>query len=193
MNTPACVMQVNTCTTHAGHHAQKRKDTDMSTSPFRTLKAADIMTREIMPAQEEWDIITLAEFLVANGISGAPVIDEEGRLRGVVSVTDIARFTMESEAAEDRRYAHQYYTDRIAFEEEELNEGIEVREDENARVSDIMTPLVFTVSEDTRVDEVCAAMVEHHIHRVFVNDSDGRISGLISALDILAAITGTSR
>lgn len=161
----------------------------MSTPSFRTLTAADIMTREILPAYDSWDIITLAEFLVANGISGAPVLDEEGALRGVVSVTDIARFTVEGDAADERRYAHQYYTDRLMFEEEELNEGIEVREDDSARVADIMTPAVFTVDEDTSLEEVSRAMVSNHIHRVFVS-REGRVTGLISALDILATLAG---
>lgn len=161
----------------------------MSTDSFRTLTAADIMTREILPAHDSWDIITLAEFLVANGISGAPVIDEEGALRGVVSVTDIARFTVEGDAAEERRYAHQFYTDRINFEEEELSEGIEVREDDSARVTDIMTPTVFTVDEETTLEEVSRSMVSNHIHRVFVS-KQGRITGLISALDILATFSG---
>jgi CBS domain-containing protein len=154
----------------------------MSTHTLSSLKAADIMRREILPAHDSWDIITLAEFLVANGISGAPVIDEEGSLRGVVSVTDIARFTVEGDASEERRYAHQYYTDRLNFEEEELEEGIEVREDDSARVADIMTPSVFTVEESATLEEVSRAMVTNHIHRVFVS--------LISALDILASLCG---
>lgn len=161
----------------------------MSTITLRSLTAADIMTREILPAYDSWDIITLAEFLIANGISGAPVIDEEGSLRGVVSVTDIARFTVEDDAAEERRYAHQFYTDRILFEDDELDEGIEVREDDGTRVENIMTPMVFSIDEDTELTEVCRAMVEHHIHRVFVS-KEGRITGLISALDILAALSG---
>lgn len=161
----------------------------MSIPSLSSLTAADIMTRDILPAQDTWDIVTLAEFLVANGISGAPVIDEEGSLRGVVSVTDIARFTVEGDAAEERRYAHQYYTDRILFEENELEEGIEVREDDGARVADIMTPAVFTVEENTSLEEVSRSMVSNHIHRVFVS-KQGRITGLISALDILATISG---
>lgn len=162
----------------------------MSTDTLlRTLTAADIMTQDILPAYTSWDIITLAEFLVANGISGAPVLDDEGVLRGVVSVTDIARFTVEGDAAEERRYAHQYYTDRILFEDEELNEGIEVREDDSARVADIMTPAVFTIEETATLQDVSRAMVANHIHRVFVS-KQGRITGLISALDILATVAG---
>ncbi len=161
----------------------------MSTPTLSSLKAADIMRREILPAYDSWDIITLAEFLVANGISGAPVLDEEGSLRGVVSVTDIARFTVEGDAAEERRYAHQYYTDRLTFEEEELEDGIEVREDDSARVADIMTPSVFTVEESATLEEVSRAMVTNHIHRVFVS-KHGRVTGLISALDILASLCG---
>lgn len=163
----------------------------MSTPSLRSLTAADIMRREILPAYDSWDIITLAEFLVANGISGAPVLDEEGSLRGVVSVTDIARFTVEGDAAEERRYAHQYYTDRILFEEDELEEGIDVREDDSARVADIMTPAVFTIDESATLEDVSRAMVSNHIHRVFVS-KNGKVTGLISALDILASLCGQS-
>lgn len=161
----------------------------MINQAFRSLTAADIMTREILPAYDSWDIVTLAEFLVANGISGAPVIDEEGNLRGVVSVTDIARFTVEGDTTDERQHAHQYYTDRILFEDDELDEGIEVREEEGACVANIMTPMVYSISEDTPLDEVCRSMVTNRIHRVFVSQ-EGRITGLISALDILATVGG---
>ncbi|CBL45047.1 Conserved hypothetical protein [gamma proteobacterium HdN1] len=161
----------------------------MPTIDLSRVTAAQIMTRDIVTAQDDWDIITLAEFLLANGISGAPVLDGDGRPCGVVSVTDIARFTVEGDPADEHRYAHHYYTDRLMFEEYEIDEGIDVREDDEARVADIMTPSLFTIEESASLEEVSRTMSDNHIHRIFVSQ-DGQITGLISALDVLAAFAG---
>lgn len=70
--------------------------------------AKDLMTQQILPAYGDWSVKDLAEFLVSNGISGAPVVDSSEKLIGVVSVTDIARHTSIAEDEADVRAAHGY-------------------------------------------------------------------------------------
>ena len=56
---------------------------------MRDLRAKDIMTSQILKAEEDWSIQRLVEFFGENSISGAPVISADGELVGVVSLTDI--------------------------------------------------------------------------------------------------------
>ena len=58
---------------------------------FTDTLAKDIMTRNVLTVSEEWTVPELARFLTNHSISGAPVTNGEGKLVGVVSVTDIAR------------------------------------------------------------------------------------------------------
>ena len=48
------------------------------------------MNPNVLVVQEDMTVEELARFLVESEISGAPVVDPEGRLVGVVSVTDLA-------------------------------------------------------------------------------------------------------
>ena len=60
---------------------------------MKELTAKDVMTREVLAVGADWPLERLADFPVENSISGAPVTSEDGRLLGVVSVTDIVRHT----------------------------------------------------------------------------------------------------
>jgi len=55
------------------------------------------------------------------------------------------------------------------------------------QVRDIMTPMIFSVSENTSVQEVADVMLKRRIHRVFVT-RDGKLAGIVTALDMLKVI-----
>ncbi len=56
-----------------------------------------------------------------------------------------------------------------------------------------MTPKVWSVSPDERLDEVGRIMCAQHIHRIPVIDTAGQAVGIISALDIVALLVGAPR
>jgi len=58
-----------------------------------TLLAKDIMNPDVLSVGPDWSIGQLADFLCTNSISGAPVISENNKLIGVVSMTDLVRHT----------------------------------------------------------------------------------------------------
>jgi CBS domain-containing protein len=55
----------------------------------------------------------------------------------------------------------------------------------DGQVSDIMTPVSFTLNEDQSISKASALMAYEGIHRLPVVDAAGRVVGLLSALDIL--------
>lgn len=152
------------------------------------LTARDVMTAEVMTADADWTVNDLAEFLVTNAISGAPVISPDGRLLGVVSLTDLVRHA--SLPAHSRRPepAHDVYVDDLEreFPDDEFA-GFRVDSEDATRVSEIMTPVIFEVAPDTDVREIADLMIRGRIHRVFVTDH-ARVIGVISALDLLRVI-----
>ena len=52
--------------------------------------AQDVMTRDVLTARADWSIDRLADFFIDKSISGAPVLEPDGSLVGVVSSTDLA-------------------------------------------------------------------------------------------------------
>lgn len=161
------------------------EDSVASTPILDRYRTGDLMTRSLLVANADWRVSELAEFLVSNGISGAPVVDEYERVVGVVSVTDIARHASMVED-EPGTHHHQYYTDTLDFTlDDDLFIEYDEEEGDVAVVRDIMTPAVFDVDVRSSAREASVAMVKNRIHRVMVSDK-GRMVGIVSALDILA-------
>jgi len=97
-------------------------------------------------------------------ISALPVVDDGGRMVGVVSSTDV--LTSEAEAND-------------AVEREALLEQMMVR--------DIMTRRPLTVSPDAEVREAAQQMLYADVHRLFVI-ADDKVVGVISTTDIVRAV-----
>ena len=147
--------------------------------------AADLMTPNPTSVR---DVATVKEgihLLVDRGISGAPVIDEAGRPVGVLSRADI--LVHDREKADYLEQVPEYYhkSDLTVISGETLDWGIQVEQADYARVRDIMTPVVFSVTPDASAGRVVEDMVALKVHRLFVIDGAGVLVGVISALDVL--------
>jgi CBS domain-containing protein len=88
----------------------------------------------------------------------------------------------------DRDDTHDVYLYELErrMDRDELRE-LHVQYEEQVQVLDIMTPMIFSVSEDTSVQEVADTMLKGRIHRVFVT-RDGKLTGIVTALDMLQVI-----
>lgn len=162
---------------------------------MRLITASDVMNPRVLTVRYDLTVRELANFLVENDISGAPVVDESGKLVGVVSVTDIAEVLSEEEDDEDEEedddgdeeserstFFASEWDGRMSREDvEEIPAGNELT------VDDLMTPDVYTVSEETPVSELASAMIANHIHRLLVTRED-RVVGIISTSDLLGLL-----
>lgn len=159
-----------------------------SRESVRQMTVSAVMQREVLSAEGDWSLEQLADFLVDNGISGAPVVAANDKLVGVVSLTDIVRQNRMQEPAAGREDTHDVYLFDLErrMGREELRE-MHIQIESPVRVQDIMTPMIFSVSEDTGVQEVADTMLRGRIHRVFVT-SQGKLSGIVTALDMLKVI-----
>ncbi|MDX1545648.1 MAG: CBS domain-containing protein [Rhodothermales bacterium] len=156
---------------------------------MNTLIARDVMTTDVLAARDDWPVSRLAEFLTEYGISGAPVLDGDGRLVGVASMTDLVRHDALPER-EPPRPGRQRAGDRLVLAgrvAEEESTAFLVEGGSETSVGDIMTPTVFTVEETTPLEEVAETMIRGRIHRVFVTRGTA-IVGLVTALDLLKTL-----
>jgi CBS domain-containing protein len=131
---------------------------------LRAERAAELMTSNPVSIRAAANVREAIELLTDRGFGAAPVIDEAGRPVGVLSRSDLL--------VHDREAVH--------F----VQPGKEEQAD-RTRVSDIMTPVVFTVTPDSPVYQVVAQMVKLKVHQLFVVDDGGALVGVISALDVL--------
>ena len=152
---------------------------------MKGLTAKDVMTPNVLPARADWPIERLAEFLIENDISGAPVTSEYGALIGVVSLTDIVRHESLHQREPHAKQTHDYYLPVLEhqYAEEEMD-AFRFEGGSEVTVRDIMTPMIFQVDEDIPVQEVADKMIRGRIHRVFVTQDD-TVVGIITALGLL--------
>jgi len=154
----------------------------------REMTVSSVMRHEVLAVEAGWSLDQLADFLVDKSISGAAVTAADGQLVGVVSLTDIVRQSRLHDHDTGVNDTHDVYLYELErrMSRDELRE-LHVQYETPAQVRDIMTPMIFSVSENTSVQEVADTMLKGRIHRVFVT-RDRKLVGIVTALDMLQVI-----
>ena len=152
------------------------------------LTVNDVMQQEVLAVDADWPLDKLAGFLVDNSISGAPVTDEKGELVGVVSLTDLVRHNNMTEKNTGLDSTHDVYLYELErhMSHEEMR-VFHTQYESPVQVREIMTPMIFRVSEDDSVQSVADTMLKGGIHRVFVT-RDNMLTGIVTSLDMLQVI-----
>ena len=154
---------------------------------MRDITARDLMNPQVLTVRDSMSVRELARFLIDKQISGAPVIDDDECLVGVVSVTDIAAAASDDVGiSSDRRNPDFYLRDlEQAYSEEEVRTFHIEQADLSVR--QIMTPTVYSVDESAIVPEIARMMLDGHLHRILVT-SEGNAIGIISTSDLLGLL-----
>lgn len=144
------------------------------------LTAADIMSREVITIPRPLSLRAAAHRLASSGVSGAPVVDEVGRCVGVLSVTDLVRWLDHGPNVPPCRSACACFcTDWQNVDLEDLPSD---------EVSRYMTPNPITAPAETSLGALARTMQSAHVHRVIIVNGSGRPVGIVSSLDVLAAV-----
>lgn len=123
------------------------------------LTAAEMMTTDLVTLRPEQRTYDAVKTLLRRRISGAPVIDEEGKLIGVFSERDSIQALL--------RAVHEQLP--------------------ASRVGDHMSTDLITVNPDTTLLTIAHLFLNHTVRRTPVINEDGRLVGLISRRDLLTA------
>lgn len=135
------------------------------------MKVKELMTSSVLTVTGDMSIRKLVMLLEQNRITGAPVVDADGKLIGIVSGRDIVK------AIDHLIRVH------ISIDEQQEDRG------KYNWVEGIMTPNVFTCGENDDVQDVFNTMVEKKIHRMPVV-KDGKPVGIISSQDACKLVSG---
>jgi len=140
-------------------------------APMKT--AREIMTTDLITVTPSTPIREFARMCAEDDISGAPVLNLDGSLAGMVSKTDLLEHLIESDPTHVG----------------EAESFMEVWLGEDQSVNEIMIEDVISVIPDAPVAEVAALMAENRIHRVAVIEDD-KCVGIITSLDLLQHFGG---
>ncbi len=158
--------------------------------PLEQLTAKDIMNPDVVLVYDDMSVHELAATLTDRGISGAPVLDRDGLLVGVVSLSDIVANDGQRSAIRGGEHVGDFF---LQGWEDELDETelrpFHVVEDEGMTVADILTSVIYTVHESTDIATMADTMIQGRIHRLVVTRDEG-VVGIVSTLDMLKALRG---
>jgi len=121
----------------------------------------DIMTTDVVTVRPDTPHQTVAAMLRQHRVSGFPVADDDGKVVGVVTETDLVALV-----AGRRHRRH--------------------RAAEQATAGDLMSHPAVTVGPDDPVKTAARLMRKQRLQRLPVVDRDGRLAGIVSRSDVLS-------
>jgi len=147
--------------------------------------AAEIMDREVPAVSPAADARNAIELLARTDKGAIPVVDDGRRVVGIVSESDLVL----SDEQADLHLPHYLnimggvvFVGSMKGFEERLNKAFATS------VSDLMTadPVVVRVDDDA--ETVARTIAEKHHNHLPVVDDEGRLAGLVTRADALAAL-----
>jgi CBS domain-containing protein len=148
----------------------------------KMLKAKDIMTQKVVTVSPEIKIDLAAKLLLENHFNGLPVVDPEGRLRGIICQNDLIvqqkKFPLPSVFT---------LLDGLIPLTSSKHMEKEFRKMAAITVSQAMTPDPITVDPETTVEDIATLMVKKNVHTLPVVEK-GKLVGVVGKEDILRTL-----
>lgn len=142
--------------------------------------AKDIMTKHVATIRSQETVHDALLLMAENRLATLPVVNQSGKCVGMISQSDIVAEAREKDVEDTE------VTSRNAMDL--LFGGVLLDEITNERVDDIMSEKIVMAAPDEPVTEVADKMLEAEIHHIPVVDGNDRLVGIISTMDILAAL-----
>jgi CBS domain-containing protein len=134
---------------------------------LKGLRVADVMTLDPVTVTPDTSVETAERLLHANRIHGLPVVDDENRLVGVISQTDLLLSGAQSIGAALRNRPS------------------------GLRVGELMSSPALTVSMAASLHDAACRMREASVHRLIAVDERGLPVGVLSAMDFVTLFAET--
>ena len=138
--------------------------------------ARDVMTTPVLAVSPDTDVQAVAALLLECRISAVPVVDDDGRVQGIVSEGDLIN---RDDAG--TRHRRSWWLEMLQGEEARAREFLRAR---GRRAEDVMTREVVAADEDTPLPDIAALLEKHHVKRVPVL-REGKLVGIVSRANLL--------
>jgi len=138
----------------------------------------EVMTSNVLCVTSEVALGQVITLLLERGISGAPVVDQNGLPIGIVSKTDLLRD--QDDLGDLSEVERPPVSARVPIESSGYHLEAETR-----TVADVMMPVAFVLPEDAPLSHAVALMSAENVHRIPLVGSDGRVVGILTPMDVL--------
>jgi CBS domain-containing protein len=151
------------------------------------MRVKEIMTENPITVTSGMEIFKAAKILLDHHINGVPVVDEAGKLVGILCQSDVI-------AQQKKLPVPSLFSFLDGYINLSSMRGIEkeVRKIAATAVADAMTPNPISVAPDSDIETVAALMVDHKFHTVPVVEK-GILVGVVGKQDILRTLVPTDQ
>jgi len=144
--------------------------------------AQDIMSKTILSVKPDTTVKELAKFFLEHQLSGAPVLDEQGKLVGIVTEGDVI-----FRDANVHLPTVVTIFDSIIYLENPHKYEHELQKIIGGKVADIMTQDIVTITPQTSMQEMATIMHEKKRHLLPVMEQE-QLVGIVGKADLVKAI-----
>jgi CBS domain-containing protein len=143
------------------------------------MKIKEIMKREVVSVKPEDNVIEVLNLLLKMQISGLPVIDAEGKLKGMLTEKEVLARVLPSYVEKVGRFIYDENPKAVRQKMLSLR---------TMKVKDIMRREVVTVDEDTALCEVASTMLTQKARRIPILNKAKEVVGIVSRGDVVRAL-----
>ena len=144
------------------------------------MKARDVMTLAVFTVKPTTSVKDVARLFIERRVSAVPVVDDQGKIVGIVSEGDLVH---RSEISTQRR--RPWWLDLMV--RDKTLDAEEYIKAHAKRVADVMTRNVITAAPDTSLQEIAETLEKYGIKRLPIV-RDGKLVGIVSRANLVQAI-----
>lgn len=148
--------------------------------------AKEVMVKNVKTFHPQDKVSKVAETFAEYGISGGPVVDDEGKVVGIITEHDIIKVGEKHPKLLTPLESHLPLALGLSIKDHEPEDVAEALDDiKGKRVKEVMTEEVKTVPPDAGMGKIARMMEKHEINRIPVVNGEKELLGLVARADIV--------
>jgi CBS domain-containing protein len=148
------------------------------------MRAHQIMTRKVISVGPDTSVVAAANIMLQQHISGLPVLNDAGKLLGIISEGDFIRRVEIGTQRKRGRWLSLFVGP--------ARSAADFVHEQGRRIGEIMTPDPLTVTEDATLEEIVEVMEKNHVKRLPVVHGD-QLVGIVTRANLLQAVAALAR
>lgn len=147
------------------------------------MRIEEIMTTDVIAVSTNDSVELCAKLLQENNISGLPVLDESGKVAGMVTEGDLIR-----RASRIKTPGYLEILGGLIYLGSPKKFVEELQRAMSLEAGQLMSKNVISVKPEESVEKAATLMVENNINRLPVVDENDKLVGIVSRRDIMSCL-----
>lgn len=150
--------------------------------------AEEIMIKNVKTFRPQEKVSKVAKAFGEYGISGAPVVDDEKKVVGIITEHDIIKLGEKHPKLLTPVESHLPLALGLSIKDHDPEKMAEALNDiKEKKVEEVMTEKVKVIPPDAEIGKIARMMEEYEINRIPVVDEEKKLLGLVARADVVKA------